>query len=29
MVFYGRAAMKEYIELYQKMREDHQKKWGS
>ena len=25
MVFYGRAAMKEYIELYQKMREDHQK----
>ena len=21
--------MKEYIELYQKMREDHQKKWGS
>ena len=21
--------MKEYIDLYQKMREDHQKKWGS
>ena len=24
-----RVAMKEYIDLYQKMREDHQKKWGS
>lgn len=29
MAFMERVTMKEYIELYQKMREDHQKKWGS